>query len=63
MSALVFYLVAAAIMFVNCVLLLILYKNSFYIYYLDWSKNPKNSTKNDGTISEQEKFDYGLLEN
>jgi len=41
LSALVFFLVATVWMFLCCFLQIILSKNVFYIYYLDWQKNPK----------------------
>jgi len=65
LSALIFFLVAAVFMFVCCVFQTILYKNAFYIYYLDWFKNPKYGRKdkimNSPEISEQDRSDYGLI--
>ncbi len=63
-----FFLVAAGIMFLNAIFQIILSKNAFAIYYLDWCKNPdfirkrKTIIMNSPNISERDKREYGLLE-
>lgn len=41
LSAVVFFTVAAAIMILNATFQVILSRNKFAIYYLDWLKNPE----------------------
>jgi hypothetical protein len=45
-------------MFLNAIFQIILRKNNFSIYYLDWSKNPAFIKKQKTNLSEQD----GLLE-
>jgi hypothetical protein len=64
----VFFLVAAGIMFLNAIFQIILSKNDFAIYYLDWCKNPafirkrKDTLMNSPNLSEQDKREFGLLD-
>jgi hypothetical protein len=41
LSAIVFFSVSALIMLLNAVFQIILSKNDFAVYYLDWCKNPQ----------------------
>lgn len=67
LAALVFFLVAACIMFLNAIFQVILSKNDFAIYYLDWYNNlkflrkRKNELMASPILSELDKKEFGLL--
>ena len=71
LSAMVFFSVAAAIMVLNTIFQIILSRNKFAVYYLDWLKNPEvikrkisklQENKKTGSVKDfNENYDYNLL--
>lgn len=55
-------------MFLNAIFQVILSKNDFAVYYLDWTKNPayilkrKATLMNSPNLSERDKHEFGLLD-